>query len=52
MYLEILQEPSFSAQVDDDISDNGREGKETGIESVRSNHGTAVTGIFQRVGKK
>lgn len=52
MYLEILQELPLSAQVDDEISDNGREGKETGIESVRLNQGTAVTGIFQRVGRK
>lgn len=52
MHLEILQELPLSAQVDDEISDNGREGKETGIESVRLNQGTAVTGIFQRVGRK
>jgi hypothetical protein len=52
MYLETLQELPLSAQVDDEISDNGREGKETGIESVRLNQGTAVTGIFQRVGRK
>lgn len=52
MYFEILQELPLSAQVVDEISDNGREGKETVIESSRLNQGTAVTGIFHRAGMK
>jgi len=54
MYFEILQGLSLSVEVADEVSDNGREGKDTvtgqSSESVKWNQGTADTGVVQRVG--